>query len=147
MLYYGISAYIVHNHRPKWYRGMSIRPEISRSPVRSLRWTSVLWPRNVCLKLLPDAGFKPVTFKWLISLTDLLTNLDQSLLNQGWNQFLCSSRCSNCNDFFCEENCRKIAFRNCFFNPIKVNLNLLYTEHFWLIIYSSLNFSSFGNAQ
>ena len=33
-----------------------------------------------------------MTFKWLISSTGLLTNLDESLLKQGWNQFILVKR-------------------------------------------------------
>ena len=48
----------------------------------------LLWPRTICPKRLPAAGLEPVTFKELMSLTALLNNLHQSLMREGWNQFM-----------------------------------------------------------
>ena len=80
MSHHSIPAYIVQHRKPKWCRCISVRQEIWRSPVQSRRWASVLRLRNNCPKPLPGA------FKWPMSLTGQLTNVNQSLLKQGWNR-------------------------------------------------------------
>ena len=92
MSHLGIAAHIVFHHQHKWCRGINVGPEIWRSLVRSRRWASDLRLRNICPKLLPGASFEPMTFEWPMSLTGLLTNLDMSLLKQGWNRFMLFKR-------------------------------------------------------
>ena len=88
MSHHAICTYIVQHVKFKWCRGINVGPDIWRSLVRSQRWTCVSKPRNTCPNFLPGAGLEPMTFEWPISLTGLLTNLEQSLLKQGRNRFM-----------------------------------------------------------
>ena len=61
----------------RWTRDLTVA---GLKPAR--RWASFLRPRKICPKLLSGSGFEPITFECPMSPRGLLTNLDQSLLEQ-----------------------------------------------------------------